>query len=60
MFFDYHRAINTYEMTKYKESKVRKKFNTIASLVERAIEVTWNRVNIDSTSSLFGYIVSMF
>ncbi|WP_210365866.1 sporulation transcription factor Spo0A [Bacillus sp. REN3] len=50
-------------ITKVLYPDIAKKFNTTASRVERAIrhaiEVAWNRGNIDSISSLFGYTVSM-
>jgi two-component system, response regulator, stage 0 sporulation protein A len=50
-------------ITKVLYPDIAKKYNTTASRVERAIrhaiEVAWNRGNIDSISSLFGYTVSM-
>ncbi|MRG86536.1 sporulation transcription factor Spo0A [Salinibacillus xinjiangensis] len=50
-------------ITKVLYPDIAKKFNTTASRVERAIrhaiEVAWNRGNVDSISSLFGYTVNM-
>ncbi|MBM4762233.1 sporulation transcription factor Spo0A [Bacillus sp. B15-48] len=50
-------------ITKVLYPDIAKKYNTTASRVERAIrhaiEVAWSRGNIESTSSLFGYTVSM-
>ncbi|WP_284140349.1 MULTISPECIES: sporulation transcription factor Spo0A [unclassified Virgibacillus] len=50
-------------ITKVLYPDIAKKFNTTASRVERAIrhaiEVAWNRGNIDSISALFGYTVSI-
>ncbi|WP_027963394.1 sporulation transcription factor Spo0A [Halalkalibacillus halophilus] len=50
-------------ITKVLYPDVAKKYNTTASRVERAIrhaiEVAWNRGNIDSLSSIFGYTVSV-
>ncbi|PSL43207.1 two-component system response regulator (stage 0 sporulation protein A) [Salsuginibacillus halophilus] len=49
-------------ITKELYPEIANKFNTTASRVERAIrhaiEVAWNRGNIDSLSSMFGYTVS--
>ncbi|WP_102027075.1 sporulation transcription factor Spo0A [Salirhabdus sp. Marseille-P4669] len=50
-------------ITKVLYPDIAKKFNTTASRVERAIrhaiEVAWNRGNVDSISNLFGYTVNM-
>ncbi|TFB23854.1 sporulation transcription factor Spo0A [Filobacillus milosensis] len=50
-------------ITKVLYPDIAKKYNTTASRVERAIrhaiEVAWNRGNIDSLSSIFGYTVSV-
>ncbi|MET3684324.1 two-component system response regulator (stage 0 sporulation protein A) [Alkalibacillus flavidus] len=50
-------------ITKVLYPDIAKKYNTTASRVERAIrhaiEVAWNRGNIDSLSAIFGYTVSM-
>jgi two-component system, response regulator, stage 0 sporulation protein A len=50
-------------ITKVLYPDIAKKFNTTASRVERAIrhaiEVAWNRGNVESISKLFGYTVSM-
>ncbi|MDY0396490.1 sporulation transcription factor Spo0A [Virgibacillus halophilus] len=50
-------------ITKILYPDIAKKFNTTASRVERAIrhaiEVAWNRGNVDSISALFGYTVSV-
>lgn len=50
-------------ITKVLYPDIAKKYNTTASRVERAIrhaiEVAWNRGNIDSISALFGYTVSI-
>jgi sporulation transcription factor Spo0A len=50
-------------ITKVLYPDIAKKYNTTASRVERAIrhaiEVAWNRGNIESISKLFGYTVSM-
>lgn len=50
-------------ITKILYPDIAKKFNTTASRVERAIrhaiEVAWNRGNIDSITDLFGYTVNM-
>lgn len=50
-------------ITKVLYPDIAKKYNTTASRVERAIrhaiEVAWNRGNIDSISSLFGYTISL-
>lgn len=50
-------------ITKVLYPDIAKKFNTTASRVERAIrhaiEVAWNRGNIDSLSAIFGYTVSV-
>ncbi|SDC05115.1 sporulation transcription factor Spo0A [Shouchella lonarensis] len=49
-------------ITKVLYPDIAKKFNTTASRVERAIrhaiEVAWNRGNVDSIANLFGYTVS--
>ncbi|PPA71361.1 sporulation transcription factor Spo0A [Jeotgalibacillus proteolyticus] len=49
-------------ITKVLYPDIGKKFNTTASRVERAIrhaiEVAWNRGNVDAISNLFGYTVS--
>ncbi|MFQ3542830.1 sporulation transcription factor Spo0A [Halobacillus rhizosphaerae] len=49
-------------ITKVLYPDIATKFNTTASRVERAIrhaiEVAWNRGNIDAISSLFGYTIS--
>ncbi|MCM3738781.1 sporulation transcription factor Spo0A [Oceanobacillus luteolus] len=50
-------------ITKTLYPQIAKKFNTTASRVERAIrhaiEVAWNRGNIDSISALFGYTINI-
>ncbi|MGM8214066.1 sporulation transcription factor Spo0A [Bacillaceae bacterium W0354] len=50
-------------ITKVLYPDIAKKYNTTASRVERAIrhaiEVAWNRGNIDSLSAIFGYTVSV-
>lgn len=50
-------------ITKVLYPDIAKKYNTTASRVERAIrhaiEVAWNRGNIDSIANMFGYTVSM-
>ncbi|TDL34637.1 sporulation transcription factor Spo0A [Jeotgalibacillus sp. S-D1] len=50
-------------ITKVLYPDIGKKFNTTASRVERAIrhaiEVAWNRGNVDAISNLFGYTVSV-
>ncbi|WP_407058465.1 sporulation transcription factor Spo0A [Paracerasibacillus soli] len=50
-------------ITKVLYPDIAKKFNTTASRVERAIrhaiEVAWNRGNVESISALFGYTVSV-
>ncbi|SDD55042.1 two-component system, response regulator, stage 0 sporulation protein A [Terribacillus halophilus] len=50
-------------ITKVLYPDIAKTYNTTASRVERAIrhaiEVAWNRGNMDSISSLFGYTVSI-
>ncbi|MFD2133487.1 sporulation transcription factor Spo0A [Pseudogracilibacillus auburnensis] len=50
-------------ITKILYPDIAKKYNTTASRVERAIrhaiEVAWNRGNIDSITELFGYTVSI-
>lgn len=50
-------------ITKVLYPDIAKQFNTTASRVERAIrhaiEVAWNRGNVDSISKLFGYTVNM-
>lgn len=50
-------------ITKILYPDIAKKFNTTASRVERAIrhaiEVAWNRGNIDSITDLFGYTVNV-
>jgi len=50
-------------ITKILYPDIAKKYNTTASRVERAIrhaiEVAWNRGNIDSITDLFGYTVNM-
>lgn len=50
-------------ITKVLYPDIAKKYDTTASRVERAIrhaiEVAWNRGNIDSISALFGYTVSV-
>lgn len=50
-------------ITKILYPDIAKKYNTTASRVERAIrhaiEVAWNRGNIDSITELFGYTVNM-
>ena len=50
-------------ITKVLYPDIAKKYNTTASRVERAIrhaiEVAWNRGNIESIANLFGYTVSM-
>jgi len=50
-------------ITKILYPDIAKKFNTTASRVERAIrhaiEVAWNRGNIDSITELFGYTINV-
>lgn len=50
-------------ITKILYPDIAKKFNTTASRVERAIrhaiEVAWNRGNIDSITDLFGYTINI-
>lgn len=50
-------------ITKVLYPKIAEKYNTTPSRVERAIrhaiEVAWNRGNIDSISSLFGHTINM-
>ena len=50
-------------ITKVLYPDIGKKYNTTASRVERAIrhaiEVAWNRGNVDAISNLFGYTVSV-
>jgi len=50
-------------ITKILYPDIAKKFNTTASRVERAIrhaiEVAWNRGNIDSITDLFGYTINV-
>lgn len=50
-------------ITKILYPEIAKKYNTTASRVERAIrhaiEVAWNRGNIDSITELFGYTVNV-
>lgn len=50
-------------ITKVLYPDIGKKYNTTSSRVERAIrhaiEVAWNRGNVDAISSLFGYTVSV-
>lgn len=50
-------------ITKILYPDIAKKYNTTASRVERAIrhaiEVAWNRGNIDSITEMFGYTVNM-
>ncbi|KIL44346.1 sporulation transcription factor Spo0A [Jeotgalibacillus soli] len=50
-------------ITKVLYPDIGKKYNTTASRVERAIrhaiEVAWNRGNVDAISNLFGYTVSI-
>lgn len=50
-------------ITKILYPDIAKEFNTTASRVERAIrhaiEVAWNRGNIDSITELFGYTINV-
>jgi two-component system response regulator (stage 0 sporulation protein A) len=50
------------QITKVLYPDIARKFNTTASRVERAIrhaiEVAWNRGNIDSIDDIFGYTIS--
>src|SRR5690625_7300299 len=50
-------------ITKILYPEIAKKYNTTSSRVERAIrhaiEVAWNRGNIDSITYLFGYTVNV-
>ncbi len=59
----YHDVELLGSITKVLYPDIAKKYNTTASRVERAIrhaiEVAWNRGNIESIADLFGYTVSM-
>lgn len=59
----YHDVELLGSITKVLYPDIAKAFNTTASRVERAIrhaiEVAWNRGNIDSISALFGYTISV-